>query len=167
LKQTSYYTVEWALKELLKEVTLTGPILEPFTGKGAISRPLALIGHELITNDGVESSESFARFHLDLWLSENWIKLPKPNWIITSPPTPLLDRALVQSYDKTTIGLAILSKLAFLNPTYGRQNFLVEHPPHLLIVMPGLDDEALASAWFIWFKSTPWTPQRIKIVPKL
>ena len=166
-----YYTPEWAVDQLLAEIKLEGVVLEPFSGTGQISRAIAVLGHEVITND--INLQDPTHHHLDLYYPNNWNELPNPSWVITNPPFILVDRVIPLAYQKASIGLATLLRLSFLEPTYGRQDFLVQHPPTMIIVLPRISftgdgkTDSVTTAWFVWLKSQPWAAQRIKIVPKL
>lgn len=162
-----YYSVEWAVGQLLAEVKPQGVILDPFADGLAVSRALSKLGYQVVTN----SREGPGKSNLNLWDPVNWKQLDGADWIITRIPSHQLDRGLVLSYEHIRGGLATLATLNLLEPTYGRQDFLKAHPPTLLIALPRLIlpdiTTPVNAAWFVWLKYSPWSPQRIKVVPKL
>lgn len=170
-----YPTPEWATKSLLNqvpEITMGVSFLEPCNGKGAISKVLDshIINSDIQTNDIDIKQE--ADYHFDAVRKQVWQNFKPVNWVITNPPFssafPILDNA----YTHAKIGVAFLLRLSFLEPTYDRQEFLDEHPPHKLIVLPRISftgdgkTDSVTAAWFIWFTKERWRDSGIRVIRK-
>jgi hypothetical protein len=104
---------------------ISGHIKEPCNGQGHISNVLIdkMIGDKIETSD-IERNAMFA---------PNWNEC---DWTITNPPfssaLPILKQALKFSRQ----GVIFLTRLSFLEPTYQRSLFWIEHRPDLVIVNP-------------------------------
>ena len=155
-KNDFYPTPGWATEMLLHQmdIPLKETILEPCTGRGAISNVLKVRGYGVLTND-IDSSFDGLNHHMD---AVTCIYALSPDWTITNPPFNDAFRILEAAYEHSQYGVAFLLRLSFLEPTYERQNFLMVHPPTQLIVLPRISftgdgkTDSVTAAWMIWEK---------------
>lgn len=166
-KNDFYETNAYAVIELLRQVPIRGVLFECCAGKGAISLPLReyFPTYPILTNDKDVSLP--AGHHFDASKSENWERFVFPNetidWTITNPPFSTAFKILVNAYDHSKLGVAFLLRLSFLEPTYQRQDWLDEHPPDKLIVLPRFSftgdgkTDSVTCAWMVWDKASPWS----------
>jgi len=177
-KNDFYETSAFAVIELVKHINIKGVLFECCAGKGAISIPLRMHypTSPIYTNDIDQSLP--ADQHFDATKKENWMHytLPTDNetidWTITNPPFNKAYKILVNAYEHSRLGVAMLLRLSFLEPTYERQDWLAEYPPDELIVLPRFSftgdgkTDSVTCAWFIWGKVRRWEYNQIKIVKK-
>ena len=140
-------------------VPLGGSVLEPCNGHGAISNVLKASGqfYSVPTND--IDPDKPADTHWDAtqevgWGSDSW------NWVITNPPFSVAPKVLPLAYDHCVLGMAMLLRLTYLEPTRDRGAWLQQNPPSQVIVFnprpkfredtKGTDSATVA--WFVWFK---------------
>ena len=163
----AYYTPEWMVRILLDRLPIRGSVLEPCVGDGAIARHLQDIAR-VRTNDIDPAVES--DFRLDARRPELWERGPW-DWVITNPPFSYAEQIIPQAFEATEYGVAALLRLSWLEPTQGRRNFLAEHPPTQLIVMPrhkfdraSAGQDSVTTAWFVWEHGV--YTHRIEVVPR-
>lgn len=135
-------------------------ILEPCNGEGHISNVLKSRFNLVFTSDKVKEK---GEFHLDAVDESSWKifeeKIGRIDWTITNVPftyaLPIIQNALKFS----KVGVAILVRLSFLEPTYDRQSFLDENPPDIIIVNPRTSftedgkTDSVTTCWLIWGKN--------------
>jgi hypothetical protein len=177
-KNDLYETSELAVKELLSRISIKGALFECCAGKGAISFALRKFFPEsaIFTNDIDQSLP--ASHHFDASKIINWVNytLPSQNetidWTITNPPFNKAFPILLNAYEHSNLGVAFLLRLSFLEPTYERQDWLNEHPPDSLIVLPRYSftgngkTDSVTCAWMIWDKRNAWKESRIYVARK-
>lgn len=163
-KNDAYYTPSWAVDELLNHVSISCTVLEPCSGDGAISNRLIEHGLSVDTNDINPSVD--ASTHLD-YLSSAF---SKRDWIVTNPPFSDAFEFLKLSLNGSYVGVAMLLRLSFLEPTYDRGEFLSKVPPNYVIVLPRISftgdgkTDSVTTAWMVWVHGMK--EQRVIIVPK-
>jgi hypothetical protein len=133
---------------LLENIKLKGRVFECCNGQGHISRYL----NNPITNDITTGFDATNHMY---WNDIN----PKPDWTVTNPPFSSAIKILYNAVHYSTLGVAFLLRLSFLEPTKDRVRFLSEKPPNKLIVLPRYSfsgdgkTDSVTCAWMIWDKS--------------
>lgn len=167
-KHDAYMTPRWQVQCLLDHQPLGDgvKILEPCAGDNSIAsvftRPAVT---DVLTNDldpqwradlcrDAASAEFWALFHGE----------KTPDWVITNPPfqMPTHLQILEHALQHARIGVAMIGRLSFLEPTVLRGPVLSAHPPQRLIVLPrhsytanGKTD-SVTTAWMIWLVDDGW-----------
>lgn len=136
---------------------LSGVILEPCNGEGAISKELVNRGYKVITNDLDKSNE--ADTHFDLAVPLNWMLIEDVDFIVTNPPFNLASEIISLAHQKAKRGVIALLRLSFIEPCLNRSEFLTVNPPSQMIVTPrisftGKGTDNITTAWFIWLKDS-------------
>lgn len=149
-KNDAYYSAQWMVMRLLDVIHVSGRILEPCVGDGAISEPLRASGLSVSTNDIDDCVPTDT--HGDYLLSS----LGKFDWIITNPPFSQAFQMLVKAFGETDRGVAFQLRLSFLEPTKERVEWLHVNPPSHLIVLPRYSftgdgkSDSVTTAWMVW-----------------
>ncbi|MEH1899349.1 MAG: hypothetical protein V7K94_29425 [Nostoc sp.] len=166
-----YESPSWFTTELLRHVKLSGVIGEPCVGHGAIASLLSVWPYtkQMWTND-IDPHKS-ADYHLDATLSDSWDSLPECDWICTNPPYSEFAAPIIKNaYQKARIGVAAFLLTSFLEPCDDRADFLQQHPPSLVLILPRFcfrkdkkgkrwATDNITISCFVWDKRT--TQQRI------
>jgi hypothetical protein len=82
------------------------------------------------------------------------------DWIITNPPYNQAPAILPLALDNCRVGMAMLLRLSYLEPSRNRARWLAEHPPAKLIVFNPRPQfradtggtDSVTTAWFIWHR---------------
>lgn len=152
-----YFTPESATRSLLDRVKIKGNTFECCSGDGAIYN---------ILNEGVDrttlcndiDSEMKAHFHRDA-------KDTFPNsfdWIVSNPPFSEAFPIVKNAVEHAQIGVAMLLRLSFLEPTYERGEWLSKQPPSLVLVLPRISftgdgkTDSVTCAWMVWYNTSYW-----------
>ncbi len=142
-------------------------IFEPCVGDGAILRPLTRMyenGDEtlnFITNDLIVNKGIYSR---DMTEEESWQSIKEfegnIDLTITNPPFSDAFEILQLAYNYSQVGVIMLLRLSFLEPTSKRKEWLEQHPPNFLRVYgsprPRFREKGTdfcTTAWMGWFKS--------------
>jgi hypothetical protein len=152
----AYYTPGAAIEPLIEAIRneLTGPVLDPCVGEGAI--PAAFAARKWvpwITND--LDARVRADLHRDATRADFWDDLEPVDWVITNPPYHQADVIVEHAIEHARCGVAMLLRLSFLEPTR-RRAWIVDNPPDRLIVLPRISyttdgkTDTVTSAWMIW-----------------
>lgn len=147
-----YETPEWQTRALLRRQQIAGRVFECCVGDGSLARALG----PCATND-IDSSRP-ADFHLDAAIAESWGKFPGADWVVTNPPFKQALPILEHAHKHAAVGVALLLRISFMEPTESRAPFLCVTPPHRQIVLPRWSyknngqTDSVTTAWFIWFK---------------
>ncbi|MEH1996581.1 MAG: hypothetical protein ACYTXT_36915 [Nostoc sp.] len=176
-----YESPSWFTTELLRHVKLSGVIGEPCVGMGAIASLLSVWPYtkQMWTND-IDPHKS-ADYQMDATLSESWDSLPECDWICTNPPYAEFAAPIIKNaYQKARVGVAafLLTSFlvsCFLEPCDDRADFLQQHPPSLVLILPRFcfRKDKRGTRWatdnitiscFVWDKRA--TGQQIIIRPK-
>lgn len=178
-----YESPSWFTTELLRHVPLSGVIGEPCVGHRAM--PSASFANasllsvwpytkQMWTND-IDPHKS-ADYRMDATLSESWAKFPDSDWICTNPPFSEFAAPIIKNaYQKARVGVAAFLLTSFLEPCDDRADFLQQHPPSLVLILPRFcfRKDKRGSRWatdnvtiscFVWDKRA--TGQQIIIRPK-
>ncbi|MHC5748591.1 MAG: hypothetical protein ACYTXT_43480, partial [Nostoc sp.] len=170
-----YESPSWFTTELLRHVRLSGVIGEPCVGHGAIASLLSVWPYtkQMWTND-IDPHKA-ADYHLDATLAESWAKFPDCDWICTNPPYSEFAAPIIKNaYQKARVGVAAFLLTSFLEPCDDRADFLQQHPPSLVLILPRFcfrkdkkgkrwATDNITISCFVWDKHT--TEQRIIIRP--
>ena len=152
----AYYTPAWQTRALLAHQPITGLVLEPCAGDGAITRVLRAAGLSVISNDRSQS------WGLDAAEPELYVR-SCPDWVVTNPPyrMPTCRDIVRQAVAHARIGVAMLLRLSFREPTahhHPRGPWLEAHPPSRVLTLPrhsytgdGRHDSA-TTEWVIWLR---------------
>lgn len=161
-----YPTPEWMTRALLRRIPLSNwnwsgdRVIEPCCGDGAILRELR--GVDVCTNDIVARDPVVPEFLLDARALESWRAFTAGQRLsicVTNPPFEYAFDIAEHAHDHVQIGLILLLRLSWLEPTIERGPWLKAHPPTKLIVMPRHDfrgngsTDSVTSAWVIWDKA--------------
>lgn len=162
-KHDQYFTPEFATQILLAyRPDISGVILEPCVGNGDMAGPLRERGR-VWTNDIDERMP--ADVHMDATGQAFWNLVEfgplqdRPNFIVSNPPFNVCASIVQQAYDHASVGIAMLLRLSFLEPCGDRADFLAEHPPDDVLVLPRISftgngkTDNCTCAWFVWTKS--------------
>jgi len=144
-------------------------ICEPCAGEGAIIKAvnIELPNALIFSNDLVPDKSYPVLNHLDATkiASYNQMKresnIEKIDWVITNPPFEHAFEILKASYNSVEIGVALLLRLTFLEPTKSRGEWLTEHPPTSLYILgsprPSFTNngstDSTTCAWMVWLKN--------------
>lgn len=128
------------------------PIIEPCAGKGVISNALRDHGHTVTTGD------IDAQHKCDHYTDARYAVYPLDGnfLVVTNPPFSHAFSILQNARAQNPTGIAFLLRLTFLEPTKGRGQWLSEHPPNRLIVLPRYSftgdgkTDSVTCAWMIW-----------------
>jgi hypothetical protein len=126
---------------------------------------------------GIDSTDpqKAADYHLDATLSESWAKFPDCDWICTNTPYAEFAAPIIRNaYQKARVGVAAFLLTSFLEPCDDRADFLQQHPPSLVLILPRFcfrkdkkgkrwATDNITISCFVWDKRT--TDQRIIVRP--
>ena len=148
-----YFSPLWVIDELLDNCPSIDEgyqIFEPCVGKGSLLTPRL---PNVVTND-IDPNMP-AKLHMDATKSDVW-KLAASDWTITNPPYSSAFAILKHAYTYSQVGVALLMRLSFMEPTIARRQWLHDHPPDVLIVLPrisyaGYGSDTVTSAWMVWY----------------
>lgn len=139
-----YETNEQAVRELTSRVNISGNVLEPCVGKGAIARWFP----------GCRTNDIDPAMPADMHEDACTLRLG-PDWVVTNPPFSSAFKILQNFYDQGS-QCAFLLRLSFLEPTFERGPWLEGHPPDGLIVLPRYSftgdgkTDSVTCAWMLW-----------------
>lgn len=143
-----YETPAWMTRSLLH----FHPAIE---GRNAIVRVLrdGSLAPQIFTND-IDPRHP-AETHHDARLAEYWASAPAVDWVITNPPFVDAFPILVHAFTHARVGVALLVRKTFLEPTEERGEWLSAHPPTHIIGQPrhsfrGSGSDTVACDWMIW-----------------
>ena len=138
---------------------IAGTVLECCAGDGSIATVLRHeAGLRVLTND--VDAMRLADYCLSAAEPELWAK-QSADWVITNPPyqLPACLRIVDQAVKHARVGVAMMLRLSFKEPTRLRGPWLADHPIQREIVMPrysftgnGKSDN-VTTAWMIWTRT--------------
>jgi len=158
-----YPTPSFMTRALRRRVQLTwagARLVEPCCGDGAIVRELPA-GLDVLTNDIVIRPPAIPEFTLDARQGTTWDAFRLTGRLsvcVTNPPFDQAFDIAAQALEAVDVGLILLLRLSWLEPTEERGPWLQLHPPTRLIVMPRHDfrgngkTDSVSAAWLIWDK---------------
>lgn len=154
-----YETPIWQTEVLAQHVNIKGTCFEPCVGNGKIIEALSYPGsnahRQWFTND--IDRERKADCHFDARTIEAWPLTPR-DWTVSNPPFNGAAEILQHALAHSRVGVALLLRLSFLEPTMKRAVLLHRYPPSLLIVLPRTrynpdsdSVDTVTTAWMIWY----------------
>lgn len=154
-----YPTEESLTRELLdRHKNIWGNILEPCCGQGHITKVLNKLFEGCVTEADLTRGK-------DATDPNFWTQQERPDWVITNPPFSQAEKIIPLAYDHARVGIVMLLRLTYLEPTKGRAQWLQEHPISRLIVFnprprfrsDTKGQDSVTVAWFVWDKD--WGPR--------
>lgn len=158
-----YETNAFAVRALRRRIRISGTVIEPCNGFGAISKMFP--DCKVITSD--IDPEKPADFHGDA-RSFDYLRYYDPSlrgekpWVVTNPPFSIF-MACLRPPVELGFPTAFLLRLSALEPTTRdrkdpnvRGEWLLEHQPDAIIVLPRYsytgdgNTDSVTSAWFLW-----------------
>jgi hypothetical protein len=134
-------------------------VFEPAAGDGAIANLLEEFGFLVTLRNDIDNKHEKLNLCLDASREEHWEQLfIRPDYVISNPPWESeACFSIVRNAKKyAKVGVAMLLRLSWLEPTILREAWLKENPPDTLIVLPRYSfkqngkTDSMTSAWFIW-----------------
>lgn len=165
-KNEFYETPSVFTKALLLDtgILIRGRILECCSGGNAIADVLTQNGFHVTTND----IDPLRNADQQMDASKNPLWMGEANdWVISNPPFSEAPSIVRHAFFHAKFGVAFLLRLTFLEPCKNRSEFLVDHPPSIL-VMPRYSftgdgaTDSVTCAWFIWVKKEKKAMRLIK-----
>lgn len=153
-RELDFYETNAELTDLLLlHVDFRGPgIAEPCNGLGAITRRL----RERVPGLVVRTYDIDPRKEPETVADARTLAYPDDiDAVITNPPFSDAFEILTNAH-KQGLGIALLLRLSFLEPSLDRGEWLTMHPPDLVIVCPRVsftDDgqtDSVTCAWMVW-----------------
>lgn len=164
-----YETPVWMTNTLLHHHPLSRGlrVVEPCAGDGAIARVLQRSHLHVVTNDIDQRHQT--DHHEDATLDRLWASAftDGVDFVITNPPFNEAFRILQHAYSAARVGVAMLLRKTFLEPTRERGPWLAAHPPSRIIGLPrhsfrGKGSDSVSADWVIWqkpgFFDVAWMP---------
>lgn len=169
--QNDFYPTAQALtEELLKIVDITGQVLEPCAGDGAIAEMFT--GY--IANEPYPAPDFHPDYLLDATLPESWAQFDADggcDWVVTNPPFNKASAILPLAFQHARIGVAFLLRLSYLEPCDDRADWLQQYSDSLVQLMPFSPrprfradtngSDSVTCAWFVWRKDFSWSQTNI------
>lgn len=160
----AYYTPSKLTEILLDHVQISGTILEPCSGDGAIAQHLIGSNNRVFTNE--INPDLSVDFHLDAADWESWtlmnFEAEQIDWVVSNPPFNRAAEILPLAYEYCKTGIAFLLRLSWLEPTGNRGKWLKQHASNLSNVIifsqprPSFTDnkkvDSVTTAWLVWRK---------------
>lgn len=153
-----YETAPWMTRALRSRIPITGTVLEPCAGRGAIGAVLALDMRieRIVNNEPYQPEPAIPYWYqLDATAPASWAKFPAVDWVVTNPPFNKASAIVPLAHAHARIGVVMLLRLSWLEPTDDRAEFLAAHPP-AVIGLPRHDfrgdgsTDSVTSAWMVW-----------------
>jgi hypothetical protein len=147
-----YPTPSWA-SDVLWQAVRPFQWAEPCVGRGDLITDRNR--NELEWTNDVDPDRD-AVYHLNACHPSAWDVFPRVPWIVTNPPFRMADRILTLARQHATVGVALLLRLSFLEPTDDRVHTLTKAPPDRLIVLPRISftgdgkTDSVTCAWMVW-----------------
>jgi len=153
----AYYTPRSAVNSLRSYFPIKGVIFECCAGDGAIVNPFVEDGLVVVTND--IDPKLHCNFQRDAKEASLFSEV-NADWVVSNPPFSEAFPIVKNAVESAKIGVAMLLRLSFLEPTYERGEWLQANPPQALIVLPRISftgdgkTDSVTTAWFIWYEET-------------
>jgi len=162
----AYFTPAWAVDIILPHLPISGHVLEPSAGEGAILRSLHLFpsttSAESVTAVEIDPgrAETLRAQGLASIIEADFLAMPRVaspfDLIIGNPPFSLAQKFVEASLAVLAPGgtCAMLLRLAFLESSK-RRRFHMAHPCEVNVLprrpsFTGVGTDSAAYAWFVW-----------------
>ena len=157
-----YPTEAWitdALIESYGRQHIKGNILECAAGQRHMSDRLKPLGNVFTTDIAWDSKDdaTTARYWNDWHV----------DWVVTNPPFGVASEILSHAWDTANVGVAMLLRLTFAEPTNNRHDLLHQLSDHQVLYMPigprpsfrsdKKGGDSVTVAWFVWRKDFSWS----------
>ncbi len=167
----AYYTLKPMVSALTSRVNVTGRVLDPCCGNGATSDPFP----GALTND--INPDVPALWHEDATEESFWNKFsdgmgiygPREiDWVVTNPPFNVAFPILQHAWEHARLGVAMLLRLSFLEPTNARGPWLEANSRFMAGLyifgsprpsFTGTGTDSVTTAWGVWVKSPSAFPR--------
>ena len=156
-EQDFYETPSYAIEDLLKKISFQGKILEPASGRGAISKVLESKGFQVESFD-IRDNEVYGTSNID-FLTYN----DEVDNIITNPPYILAEEFVKHALEISKGKTAMILRTLFLEGKSRYKNIFEKNPPWKVIVYSGrvrMENDLESKqggmqsySWFIWDKN--------------
>ena len=152
-----YETPLWQTEALLAaHPDIGGTVLDPCAGTGAIARVLTDAGHTVRTSD-VDTAHA-TMFHGDAQTCALYSAIGPVDWVVTNPPykMPQCLEIVAQAVAHARVGVAMLLRLSFREPTRLRGPWLMNHPASRILTLPRTSytrngkSDSVTTEWCIW-----------------
>lgn len=158
----AYTTPNWQTRTLLAHQRIDGLILDPCAGSGSIAR---LFSRGVAMNDidaRYNTSYIFDARNPSLYDQVEQDCESPIDWVVTNPPyhMPECRDIVALAIARAQVGVAMLLRLSFLEPTYKkhpRGKLLDAHAPSRLLILPrhsyteNGQADIMTTAWMVWF----------------
>lgn len=163
-KHDAYQTDYRLTHTLLRHVPIWGIVAEPCAGNGMIRDVLTTQSsiRRVITSD-IDPRYNQLDHRCDATLPTARVYRHRPNWIVTNPPFKLAHEVLSASWQACTVGVALLLRITFQEPTEDRRELLRDLAPHAsqpIVFNPrprfrtdAKGSDSATCAWFVWTKN--------------
>jgi hypothetical protein len=152
-----YETPIWQTQVLVNLVTIDGFCFEPCVGNGKIIEALPTCGLRSWCSNDIDHRRT-ADTHGDARTKMPWDYSVLFDWTVSNPPFVGAIEILEHALQHSRIGVALLLRLSFLEPTAKRAKLLSENPPSLVIVLPRTrynpdsdSVDTVTTAWMVWY----------------
>lgn len=153
-----YETPIWQAQALRKRVTISGTVIECCSGDGSLTSQFK--DCHVVTNDIDRERE--ATFYLDATLPSSWATFGvQHDWVCTNPPFNCAMDILKLAHSHANVGVALLLRLSFMEPTKERSDWLSLNPPQQQIILPrwkydpnSKGTDSVTTAWFVWYRQS-------------
>lgn len=130
----AYMSAGGFMRPLLPLLGQRAHIIECCAGDGDLVGPLRAAGHRVFTVD-VDPARAVDA-HADMATAEGWARMPPAEWVVSNLPFKEAIEILPRAVAHASIGVAVILRLTFLEPTTDRAKWLAEHPLTKQIVLP-------------------------------
>ena len=158
----AYFTPTWQTEALMRRLPLAPlapTVLECCSGDCSLSDVLTDYKIRATLND-IDPARD-AHLHLDATKMESWKRFGRHDWVITNPPFNSAFEILERAVQHVNVGVAMLLRISFLEPTLQRGFWLSKNPPQRVIILPRWSykgngkTDSVTTAWMVWAKHLP------------
>lgn len=168
-----YETPARLTEELLKQIDISGTILEPCTGKGAIESVLTclpesnVIGTDLNIDACGMPTNATTKKYWKKWQKHFNEEYPDSglNWVVTNPPFNQAHLILPLAFEHCNHGVAFLLRSSYSEPCDNRREWLKKHADNFycrIDINPRPQfrkekgSDLATCTWFVWLKHWSW-----------
>lgn len=158
-----YETPSWMTRALIHHhpILRGSRVLECASGNDAITVVLREeAGCTVFTNDINTAHPS--QTHFDATTDAYWRQAPPVEWVVSNFPFDVAFEILTRAYRHACLGVAVLLRKTFLEPTVERGPWLAQYPPACTIALPRHKfrpdtdhSDSVSCDWMIWHKGAP------------